>query len=193
MNGGNGLRTKLKRATRQLMGIESINDYSIVTPMGRLVFYIIQPTNIGVLPADSVTSRIHSLLSVLKANPELEMVALNSKESFENNKNFYRDRLEKEELPAIRALLEQDIQYLDQKQVSMATAREFYFVVRLSGDKDADVFPYLSRIEKNIKDSGFTVRRAEDSDIKRMLAVYFEQNVTTEKFEDYDGERLEVD
>jgi len=26
-------------------------------------------------------------------------------------------------------------------------------------------------------------------DIKRILAVYFEQNVTTEKFEDFDGER----
>ena len=27
------------------------------------------------------------------------------------------------------------------------------------------------------------------TDIKRILAIYFEQNVTTEKFEDYDGER----
>ena len=26
-------------------------------------------------------------------------------------------------------------------------------------------------------------------DIKRLLAVYYEQNVTTEKFEDFDGER----
>lgn len=26
-------------------------------------------------------------------------------------------------------------------------------------------------------------------DIKRILAVYYEQNVTTEKFEDFDGER----
>ena len=28
-----------------------------------------------------------------------------------------------------------------------------------------------------------------ENDIKRLLAVYYEQNVTTEKFEDFDGER----
>jgi hypothetical protein len=33
------------------------------------------------------------------------------------------------------------------------------------------------------------VRRADETDIKRLLAVYFEQNVTTERFEDFDGER----
>lgn len=32
-------------------------------------------------------------------------------------------------------------------------------------------------------------RRATEQDLKRMLGVYFEQNVTTEKFEDYDGDR----
>jgi len=51
------------------------------------------------------------------------------------------------------------------------------------------VFPYLSRIEKSLKDQGFTARRADNADIKRLLGVYYEQNVTTEKFEDYDGER----
>lgn len=32
-------------------------------------------------------------------------------------------------------------------------------------------------------------RRGDKSDIKRLLGVYYEQNVTTEKYEDYDGER----
>ena len=48
---------------------------------------------------------------------------------------------------------------------------------------------YLSRIEQSINDNGFTTRRATEQDLKRMLGVYFEQNVTTEKFEDYDGDR----
>ena len=51
------------------------------------------------------------------------------------------------------------------------------------------IFPYLSRIEQSINDNGFTTRRAAEQDLKRMLGVYFEQNVTTEKFEDYDGDR----
>ncbi|MPM12873.1 hypothetical protein SDC9_59228 [bioreactor metagenome] len=71
----------------------------------------------------------------------------------------------------------------------MATAREFFIVIRLRDEKETDVLPYLSRIEKSLKDQGFTARRANDVDIKRLLGVYFEQNVTTEKFEDFDGER----
>ena len=71
----------------------------------------------------------------------------------------------------------------------MASSREFYILVRLQGKKESDVFSYLSRIEKSIKDNGFTVRRATEEDLKRMLGVYFEQNVTTERYEDHDGER----
>ena len=40
-----------------------------------------------------------------------------------------------------------------------------------------------------MKEQGFSVSRAGREDIKRLLAVYYEQNVTTEKFEDFDGER----
>ena len=50
-------------------------------------------------------------------------------------------------------------------------------------------FSYLARIEQNINDNGFTTRRATEQDLKKMLGVYFEQNVTTEKFEDFDGDR----
>ena len=151
------------QSTRQLMGIDGIKDYCIATRMGDLVFFIIKPTNISVLS--------------------------NSKESFEQNKNFYQERMGSEELPAIRRLLEQDSKHLDRIQVLMASSREFYIIIRLRSEKETDVFPYLSRIEQSINDNGFTTRRATEQDLKRMLGVYFEQNVTTEKFEDYDGDR----
>jgi hypothetical protein len=79
--------------------------------------------------------------------------------------------------------------FLDRIQVQMATAREFLIVIRLRDEKPNEVFPYLNRIEKTLREQGFSVKRAEKEDIKRILAVYFEQNVTTEKFEDFDGER----
>ena len=154
-----------EQSTRQLMGIDDITDYGIATRMGELVFFIIKPTNISVLPDAGVGARIYALLNVVKGMAEIEMLALNSKESFENNKAFYR------------------------QQVLMASSREFYILVRLQGKKESDVFSYLSRIEKSIKDNGFTVRRATEEDLKRMLGVYFEQNVTTERYEDHDGER----
>ena len=177
------------QSTRQLMGIEAIRDYGIATRMGDLVFFIIKPTNISVLPDSSITARIYALLNVVKGQAEIEMLALNSKESFERNKHFYQERSNAEELPAIRRLLEQDSKHLDRIQVLMASSREFYIIIRLRGDKDSDIFPYLSRIEQNINDNGFTTRRATEQDLKRMLGVYFEQNVTTEKFEDFDGDR----
>ena len=175
-------KDKAARSTRQLMGIEEIKDYCIATRMGNLVFFIIKPTNISVLPDSSISARIYALLNVVKGQAEIEMLALNSKESFERNKDFYRERLSQEELPAVRRLL-------DRIQVLMASSREFYIIIRLRGEQESDVFSYLSRIEQNINDNGFTTRRATEQDLKKMLGVYFEQNVTTEKFEDFDGDR----
>ena len=166
-----------------------ITDYSIATRMGNLVFFIIKPTNISVLPDSSISARIYALLNVVKGQAEIEMLALNSKESFERNKDFYRERLSQEELPAVRRLLEQDSKHLDRIQVLMASSREFYIIIRLRGEQESDVFSYLFRIEQNINDNGFTTRRATEQDLKKMLGVYFEQNVTTEKFEDFDGDR----
>ncbi len=187
------IRKKKKNAdglsTKELIGISDISDYCLSTKHGDLIFFIIKPTNISVLPDASVSARIYSLLNVIKGQTEVEMLAMNSKESFEDNKNYYRDRREVEELPAIRSLLEQDSSSLDRIQALMASAREFYIIVRLRDEKKTDLFPYLARIEKNIKDNGFIPRRADDQDIKRMLGVYFEQNVTTEHYDSFDGER----
>ena len=183
-------KAKSAQSTQQLMGIDNLKDYCISTHMGDLVFFIIKPTNISVLPDTSITARIYALLNVMKGLAEVEMLALNSKESFEYNKNFYRERMEQEELPAIGKLLAQDSQNLDRIQVLMASSREFYIVVRLRGEQGTDVFPYLSRIEQSINDNGFTTRRATQQDLKRMLGVYFEQNVTTEDFEDFDGDQF---
>ena len=120
---------------------------------------------------------------------EIEMLALNSRESFEDNKNFLQERIQEEENPAVRKLLELDRKHLDQIQVQMATAREFLILIRILEEKQADILPYLSRIERSLKEQNFSVKRADKEDIKRILAVYYEQNVTTEKFEDIDGER----
>ncbi|MBE6034099.1 MAG: hypothetical protein E7222_05295 [Clostridiales bacterium] len=183
---------KHNNSTRELMGITKITDYSLVTPYGELVYFIIHPTNISVLSESSVSSRIYALMSVLKGIAEIEMLCLNSKENFDDNKEYLKKRMEEEENPIIRKLLMQDSTNLDRMQVQMATAREFLIIIRLKNEKESDVFPYLCRIEKSLKDQGFTARRADNPDIKRILGVYFEQNVTTDRYEDFDGERWVV-
>lgn len=177
-------------STRQLIGVKEVTDYSLATyGQGELVYFIVKPSNISVLSEASVSARIYALMTVLKGIAEIEMLCLNSRENFEDNKRFLRSRIEQEDNPVVRRLLEKDLTFLDRIQVQMATAREFLILVRLKEEKESEVFPYLSRIEKSLKEQGFSVKRAEKEDIKRILAVYFEQNVTTEKFEDFDGER----
>ncbi|QNB47732.1 hypothetical protein BR63_16515 [Thermanaerosceptrum fracticalcis] len=181
---------KQKLSTRQLINTKAITDYSLLTyGHGELVYFIIKPTNISVLSEASIAARIYALMTVLKGMAEIEMLCLNSRENFEGNKRFLRNRIEQEDNPTVRKLLEADLTFLDRIQVQMATAREFLIVIRLRDEKPNEVFPYLNRIEKTLREQGFSVKRAEKEDIKRILAVYFEQNVTTEKFEDFDGER----
>ena len=180
---------KEKASTRQLMGIKNISSHALVTGHGELVFFMIKPTNISVLSESSVGARIYALMNVLKGIAEIEMLYLNSRENFEDNKAHLRSRMEQEENPVIRKLLQQDAVSLDRMQVQMATAREFLIIIRLRDEKESEVQPYLSRIEKSLKDQGFTTKKAAETDIKRLLGVYYEQNVTTEKYEDFDGER----
>ena len=94
-----------------------------------------------------------------------------------------------EDLPVISRLLEADAKSLDRLQIQMATAREFFVLVRLREETGMELHTHLSRIQKSLEDQGFKASLASGEDLKRMLGVYFEQNATTEKYEDYDGER----
>lgn len=181
---------KQRLSTRQLMNTKRITQYSLETFDGEeLVYFIIRPTNLSVLSESSVGARIYALMNVLKGVAEIEMLCLNSRENFEENQGFLRKRAEEERNPVIRQLLERDQNFLDRIQIQMATAREFLIQIRLRNQKGKEVFSYLDRIEKSLKEQGFDSRRADEEDIKRILAVYYEQNVTSEKFEDFDGER----
>ena len=178
-----------RQSTRQLIGIDGISEYSLLTSHGELAFFSIKPTNISVLSDASVAARIYALMTVLKGQTEVEMLCINSRENFEENKHFLQARQEAEDVPQIRELLFQDAAHLDLIQIQMATAREFLIIVRLRKDKGSDAQSYLMTIEKSLKDQGFTVRRCGSEDIKRLLGVYYEQNVTTEKYEENDGDR----
>ena len=193
MSGYIGKRERKRRQetdTRHLIGVQALTEYGLVTyGQETLVYFLIKPANLSVLSEASIGRRIYALMTVLKGVAEVEMLCLNSRESFEDNKRFLKSQMEQEENPVIRRLLEQDQTHLDRIQVQMATAREFLIMLRLKDEKESDIFPYLSRIEKSLKEQSFSVKRADKEDIKRILAVYYEQNVTTEKFEDFDGER----
>lgn len=196
MNGGLTVMNKNRKAerqrasTRKLIGIQDISDFSLVTyGYGELVYFLVKPTNISVLSEESIRARVYALMTVLKGMAEIEMCAYNSRENFDGNKRYLKKRMEEETNYIIRQLLEQDMAHLDNIQVQTATAREFAMVVRLREQNKKEVVPYLNRIEKTLKEQGFSIKRASHEDIQRIVAVYFEQNVTQDSFDEHDGDR----
>ena len=184
-------RKELRRlqSTRQLMGITEITEYGAKTAHGELAFFLIRPDNLTVLPPEGTRSRIRSLTNLLSGMESARLLALNSRESFQNNKIWYQQRLEQETNPKIRELLMRDKAHLDDIQASMATAREFALAVPVERRKGENLRAGLTRVEEQIRGQGFHVRLAGEQDIKRLLAVYYAQDVTTDYFEDFDGER----
>lgn len=181
---------KQRASTRKLIGIKEISDFSLVTyDHGELVFFLVKPSNISVLSDESIRARVYALMTVLKGMAEIEMCAYNSRENFDGNKRYLKKRLEEETNYVIRQLLEKDMAHLDNIQVQTATAREFAIVVRLREQNEKEIMPYLNRIEKTLREQGFSIKRAGHADIQRIAAVYFEQNVTQESFDEHDGDR----
>ena len=97
--------------------------------------------------------------------------------------------MEQETNPALRELLRQDAAHLDSIQAGTASAREFALVFELDRQKEENACSQVTRLEKNIRDQGFRVRQAGRQDLMRLLAVYYQQDMTTEVFENVDGER----
>ena len=115
-----------------------------------------------------------------------------SKISYEAELAELKASMEEEKSGKVRELLQKDLAHLDRVQIQTASAREFLFVIRFRNyNPDSnDVQTGISRMEKLLKDNGFTSRLADKEDIKRLYAVYFVQNITQVYFDDYDGERF---
>jgi len=181
---------KKKKGIRELIGIKTITDYSVITNNGEeIIYFIVKPSNLSVLSKSNVETKVVSLVAVLKSISEIEIHCLNSRENFEENKEYLKQREDAEDNEVVKELIKQDRLFFDKIQVQMATAREFLISVRIKNEKQREIFSYINRIEKMLKEQGFMVKRAGKSDLQKILAVYFEQNVTTERFEDFDGER----
>ena len=171
-------------STRQLMGIDQFTENGLKAGRSELVYFLIQPDNLSVLSGEGVRGRVMALTNLLRSRPTVRLLALDSRESFQSNKDWYRRRMEAETLPALRELLRQDAAHLDDIQASTASARGFALVYPVDKDSAADP----RQTEKSLRDGGFHVRLADTQDIKRILAVYYQRDMASETFPDHDGE-----
>ena len=183
-------KKKKGQSVQDMMGIQTFTKYGLLTDKGELLFYLVSPTNISVLSYVNIEIKIRHLMMVLSAIPDIEITCTDSTECFDDNKAYLQGRLEAEQNSRIRKLIKKDIDFLDNVQVEMATARQFLFTARLKESKDKQVFDTANRIEKTISEQGFEVRRMRKAEIKRFLAIYFEASMSGEQMPDGDGEQF---
>lgn len=180
---------KGNQSTQEMLGVKSFSRNGIQTMgHGEVIFFLVKPTNISVLSRVSVGQKIKQLMQLIAVQPDMDIVCLDARENFDDNKMYLDARLEDETNVKIRDLLERDKVFLDEIQVQMSTAREFLFAVRMRNESDEQSFSTLNRIEKSINEQGFDCSRAEKDDVKRILSRYFGVNTDETQLDDHDGD-----
>lgn len=182
-------RRKKGRSVQEFIGIKTFTKYGLLTNKGELLFYLVTPTNISVLSRTNIEIKIRHLMMVLSAIPEIEINCTDSSECFDDNKSYLSTRYDEERNSKVKKLIKKDMEFLDQIQVEMATARQFLFIARCKGQKPEQVFNNANRIEKLISEQGFEVHRMKKNEIKRFLALYFDASMNGEQMPDLDGEQ----
>lgn len=177
-------------SVQDLIGVKTFSKYGLKTNKGELLFYLVAPTNISVLSHTNIEIKVRHLMMVLSSIPDIEIACTDSSECFDDNKAYLHYRLDEEQNHKIKKLLKKDIEFLDQIQVEMATARQFLFMARCKAKKPEQVFQMANRVEKVITEQGFEVRRMKKEDIKRFLALYFDASLNGEHMPDIDGEQF---
>ena len=187
-------KKKKGSSVQDLIGIKTFTKYDLKTNRGELLFYLVAPTNISVLSHTNIEIKVRHLMMVLSSLPDIEIACTDSSECFDDNKAYLHTRLDEEVNPKVKRVLKKDVEFLDQIQVEMATARQFLFIARCKAKKPEQVFQMANRVEKVISEQGFEVRRMKKEDIKRFLALYFDASFNGEQMPDIDGEQFfEVD
>ena len=142
---------------QEFLGIQGFTDHGLAASHGDLLYFQVSPANIAVLSKSMMERRIRQLMLVLSALPGMEILCMDSHACFDRNQAYLKERLEQEENPAVRKLLEQDRAYLDHVQTELAADRRFVFLLR--GKEPA--FTLGNRAEKAMADQGFEVRRLD--------------------------------
>ena len=177
-------------SVQDLIGVKTFTKYGLATNKGELLFYQVAPTNISVLSHINIEIKIRHLMMVLSSIPDIEITCTDSSECFDDNKAYLHDRVDEETNPKVRKLIKKDIEFLDQIQMEMATARQFLFIARCKKLKPTQVFRLANSIEQTITEQGFETHRLKKEEIKRFLALYFDASMNGEQMPDVDGEQF---
>ena len=184
------MKRKQKRkggSVQSLLGVKSFSEYGLITAWGELLFFHVTPSNISVLSPANVEDKVRQLSVVLSSVDGVEIVCLDSTERFDDNKAHLIRSYEREQNPKVKELLKQDVAFLEEIQMEMATARRFMFIVRCKNLSPVQTFHRANGIQKILSNQGFDTHRFSKEEIKRFLALYFEASMFGEQMPDIDG------
>lgn len=195
-------KRKLKKEVKKNEGkvqsffeIKEICEDHLLTMHNEEIYYIqVMPTNLSVLSEYTKTNLVTSLSNIISQLPKSEMLCLNSSQSYDDNKQHLLQLSKNEQNPEIKQLDEKDIKYLDTIRANMATSRVFFIVVRCNSlDSEIEKKRYIATVIQICREHKLTVDLIEKDSIKKMLAIYLEQNIYADALPDYDGQQFTDD
>lgn len=188
------IKTKKKMSVRQFIGAASIEDSCLVHYSNeKMAFLIITPDNLSILPSSEIHGKIKHLIAVLNEIGPCDFICLNSSQSYEHNKHYLVSLRDSERNKVLRELDQDDIQFLDNIQIQMATSRQFLMALRFSPRDSLENVDYsLNKALQILKDNQFSATIASHKDIKRCLAINLEQDIYANTEQDYDGENYQT-
>lgn len=180
-------KTNKGRSVQELFGIKTFTKNGLQVGKYTLVFFSVAPTNISVLSYENIDLKIQRLMMVLSAVPDIEISCTDAAESFDTNKAYLLDRIDKEDNMDVKSILKKDFDFIDNINLESSTARQFMFIVRCKSTSEEQMATIANRVEKIITEQNFDIKRLSKSDIKRFLAIYFDASLNGELIPDYDG------
>lgn len=179
-----------KANTRLLLDMKSVEDCCLVSYADtRTAFLIITPVNLNVVSSGVIQTLVGNLAKAVGQIGTVEFLCLNSAQDYETNKRYLHRRMALEPNDTIREIDRMDIEFLDDIQVQMATSREFLIVLRFQARESVQqVLTVLEKARKILAENEFNVQTANKTQIKKVLAIYLEQNIYDGNMQNFDGE-----
>lgn len=176
--------------TRQLLDMKAVEDCCLVSYADtKTAFLIISPVNLNVVSSGVIQTLVGNLAKAVGQIGTVEFLCVNSAQDYETNKRFLHRRMALEQNDTLREIDRMDIEFLDDIQVQMATSREFLIVLRFQTRESVQqVMTVLEKARKILAENEFNVQVAGKAQIKKVLAIYLEQNIYDGNMQNFDGE-----
>ena len=164
----------VKNSTQQLIGGMQTGEDIYVTNHGRFVIWQVQPFNLAVLSPKRTEQLIMAVTQLISQNPGLEIIATDAARDFDANIGYLKQRITEEDNPAIKNLLIADLESISALSSRLTSTRRYLFLLSLShapGVQDAQM---IRRYGKAIQDAGFHTHQLSSSEIRHVIANYFD-------------------